>query len=257
MIRVSATTLSDFNRCRYTAVCRKMRLPRITTASLILGSAVHDLIEEYENTGEVVTLLAKYKQRLASKLVAPDVSFYRGQSYQKLSEILETCFENYLEITEHFPRVLRPEEKFEFKYNDKAIIVGRFDQVRESDVIFELKSSARDPEPVFLAANVQALFYSWAYKTIYSKPAMFYYVSLRSGHVYHVPANDIDYIEENIRRFIAASHSNDLPKEYNAYRCKSCQFRDVCFPNPTVDLVFSATKKQKKRSANATTFAKF
>jgi len=219
---------------------------------MLLGTAVHDVIDEYENTGELH--LDKYKGSLISELSKGNVIFYMGQTTTRLLKTLETCLNNYVELSKVFPRVVSSELFFTIPIAEDAELLGRFDQIREDNVIVELKSSKKEPSEEFLNSNIQALVYTWAYKQLYGTIPTYYYVHLLSGTVYEIKSTDFDYLNGLMYRFIDACRDDQLVKEYGSYKCDNCEYRFHCVPKGLSSVVSTLEPIKKNVTKNIGNF---
>lgn len=249
MIRISASMLRDFNVCPMRAFYRYAKLERIPSASMIVGTLIHDLIDEYEKSGKVD--IDMYHIDLAKKLSCGGVVFNRWQTGDTLWNLMNTCFNNYLSISETLPPVTSTEEFFKVEYKDTNV-VGKFDQLRNKHTIVELKTSHWPPKDDFLAADIQASVYIWAYKQIFNVTPVYYYLHLPTGSLYELYRHSFDDLLLNMDALICADDHNNFLKMRDGYKCSMCDCRNACLTDDEGSSLVAKTsvKKSTKKKAD-------
>lgn len=234
MIFMSASGLKDYFYCKkmlwYRVNKPPKELPKKTTASMILGGVGHDLIDHYHTSGGG-GLLELYTEKLNKRLSAPGVEFYRGQTWANLSTHLEKCWHNYHRLEPLLPGLLQSEVPFSFNFSPDAKVLGRFDQHRKNNTLVELKTSKNPPDELFLASDIQATLYIWAYTELFHVVPTYLYVHLLSGSVYKVKRSgqELNLLIDHLREMLDDMKYNKLVRQNDGYRCGKCDYREHCF----------------------------
>lgn len=245
MIIISASMLRDYLSCKAKAWYRRTKVPRATTASMILGQNVHDMVADYEDGRDISGYDAMLVERLSG-----DVVFYRGQSFNSLMRQKENCFNMYKQLQSQLPPIIHVEEQFQFHYEPDVKVVGRFDQIRQSYVIAELKTGYKEPSEAMLKADIQTDFYMWAYQNLNHQTPTYYYIHLPSGTIYEQKRNAFYDIEIYINKFIKDARAGNFPKEKDGYKCSGCSYKDFCLKDePSSSLIYKVPELPKLRRA--------
>jgi len=223
VIYISASSLKAFNDCMYKIKLRREKAARIITASQVAGLVVHDAIEHYSATAanDVARILA---ERLTEK----NLFFYPRQSVAGLIRDSVTCVNNYKQLREYLPESKGREVNFRFNFSNNAEILGRFDELCYPDVIVDYKTTKRPPTKYTLAYDLQATFYTWAYKHMYGVLPEYYYVHLFSARIYKLVRTDFRDLISNIENFIFSCSNDFLPRQPDGYKCGNCEYRENC-----------------------------
>lgn len=229
MIKVSATALKRHAVCRRIPYIKKvMRYDGVETASRLLGSFVHRAIDSLEKNGpEDMTSL--HKRFLEEIDACEKISFGRGQTIPYLLDRLSGCMANYNIIRDELPPLIGTEVRFDIPYSEEVKLVGIYDQVREGDVIVELKTARAAPSMLFLEAEVQPSFYIHTYHLMHGVTPTFLYVSLTSGVVYELTRSNLNELEHNIAEYVDDFRTSNFLRQPDGYKCKECYYKDVCF----------------------------
>jgi len=245
VVKISASALRDYNFCPRKVYYRINKVYRPPSASQLFGAVVHDLIEEYETNGAVDIDL--YRVRLAKEISKADVTFKRWQTSNALWKLLDECFGNYLILREQLPSLSEAEVGFSFEIRDGVKAVGRWDQIRGSNTIVELKTSHWPPSDIFLAADIQTTFYIWAFRELFHVMPKFYHVHLPTGRAYELQREDFTSLDNNIDAFIKDIKAGTLIKTMDGFKCSNCDYRDICIDTNRNNTLFAEAKyKQKK-----------
>ena len=230
MIYMSASGLGDYFYCKKKLWHRINKTPKKTTASMVLGGAGHDLIDHYHTSGGD-GLLKLYTEKLNRRLSAPNVEFYRGQTWTNLSTHLEKCWHNYHRLEPLLPGLLQSEVPFSFNFSPGAKVLGRFDQFRKNNTVVELKTSKNPPDKLFLASDIQATLYIWAYTELFHTTPTYLYVHLLSGGVYEVTRSgrELDLLVGHLCEMSDDMEQDILVRQNDGYRCSKCKYREPCF----------------------------
>jgi len=221
---------------------------------MLVGSLIHDMVDDHEKSGSIDP--TEYSARMIRELSSGgEIEFRRWQTIPALTRLVNTCYNNYLSIRDSFPPFLLSEVEFKFEYKDAVEVVGRWDQLRGKDTIVELKTSHREPSEEFLAADIQATFYIWAYKEIFCATPTYYYVHLPTGNVYEVYRNNFDELYENMRDYIAACENEYYPKYKDGYKCDTCFYKSACLTeNEGCNLISTLPPKPKQKKPKSNFF---
>jgi len=237
--------LKAFNVCPMMVYHRRHKTPTTKSASLIVGSLIHDMIDSLETTGNIDA--NEYSARMIRELSSGEpIKFTRWQTIPALTKLVNTCYGNYLSIRDSFPPLIESEAEFKFEYDQDIFMVGKWDQIRDNNVIVELKTSHREPSNEFLAADIQATFYIWVYKEIFKITPTYYYVHLPTGNIYEVYRNNFDYLYSNIGDYIKMCEKEYYPKYKDGYKCDNCFYKSACLTeNEGCRLISKLPKKPK------------
>jgi len=264
MIYASYSMLKDYGECKKKAYYHLIKEPKPETASLISGRVIHDMIDQYEK-GYDGDLLSNYHKTLAKELSKDGIEFYRYQTVPKFLEWMDKCFTNYVEISRQLPRILETEKRFSIPYyEDSSIapdtnVVGIFDQIREGDVVCELKTGKRKPDDEFLRADLQATVYIWAYEILYDKVPLYYYIHLPSGNVYQLERSNFDHFHDMVNDFIQTYTEENWTKERDGRKCNWCWYNKPCLETSEVGRhLFKAVGTTKtRRNSESTSFLEY
>jgi len=136
---------------------------------------------------------------------------------------------NYNIIREELPTLIDTEVWFDIPYEEGVKLVGIYDQIREGDVIVELKTSRAAPSMLFLEAEVQPSFYIHTYHLMHGVTPKFLYVHLTSGAVYELFRSNLDELEYNISEYVRDFKGSNFMRNPDGYKCRDCYYKDVCF----------------------------
>lgn len=246
MVKASASMLKARNTCPMKVYYRRKRTPTVKSASMIVGSLIHDLVSEYESKGEVD--LQVYHAKMTKQLSSGEITFTRWQTGNALWKLMNTCYNNYLVLREELPPIIDIEARFNVKYSDDVEVVGRFDQIRDENILVELKTSHYPPTEEFLAADIQATLYIWTYKELFHVTPRYYYIHLPVGSIYEVYRNNFDDLHDNIHDYIITCEQEYYPKAKDGYKCSKCEYRAVCLTeNEGCKLIKQVTTRSKKK----------
>ena len=221
MIHVSATSLKRFISCPaklYYALYGEFEA-EISTREMAIGSLVHEMIDKYWDNKELAYRnLAKYM-----------VEFNLDAS--NTDEVI-----NYLEVFyDKFAPMCTPddqiERRFEVKYSDNALIVGRYDRII-GDVIVDWKTGRTPPKSI--DNDIQFLLYYSVYRKFAGRlPAKVVYASLTSGNMIHLNPDQgrIDALYSDIiPAYIRAITKDEFPRQgLFGSACYRCEVREVCW----------------------------
>lgn len=252
IIKGSASMLKAYNICPKIVYYRRHKTPTTKSASMLVGSLIHDMIDDDESKGNIN--VNTYLDRMMRELsTGEEIEFRRWQTIPALTRLVNTCYNNYLSIKDSFPSLVSTEAEFNLEMSPDVFMVGRWDQVREENVIVELKSSHREPSEEFLAADIQATFYMWVYKELFNVTPTYYYVHLPTGNIYEVFRKDYTDLLININDYINACASQHYPKYKDGYKCDNCFYKHACLTeNEGCKLIsqLPSKPKQKKPKSN-------
>lgn len=254
MIVASQTLLKAFGDCYRQAYYRIIKEEAPETASLVAGRIIHDMVDHYENTAKVPDVLTLYRKKLAKALDDDELIFFSRQSPAFFLDWMDKCFRNYKAISDKLPAIVSSEQWFSVKYPDWADdeeveIHGIFDQVREGDVIVELKTSKRCPSEEFLRADIQATVYIWAYIEMYGVVPTYYYVHLPTGSVFELERESFAYFHDLMAEFIDVYKAKRWTRKRNGRKCDWCWYKDACLQSSEVSrFVFKAVGKPKNNN---------
>lgn len=247
MIVISASALRDYVFCRRKLYWRQKKIPRVDTASLCVGRVIHDMIASCGSGlpygGESLTtfyevgssgILDFARASLLEKLGRDNIKFYRGQTIPKLLDLVEKCYYNYLTIKEWLPPVVDSEVSFDLQYDAYSKVIGRFDQICGENTIVELKTSKREPNADFLANDLQASVYIWAFQELFHFRPTYYYVHLPSGTVYDIKRDDSRELVSLMNQFIGDCNNDRLLREPDGFKCNNCDYASACIPPDNV-----------------------
>jgi len=245
IIKTSASMLKGFNVCPKIVYHRRHKTPTPKSASMLVGSLIHDMIDDEESKGGIDA--DAYSARMIRELSSGgNIEFRSWQTIPALTRLVNNCYENYLSIRDFFPPIVSTEAEFNLETSINVFMVGRWDQLREENVIVELKSSRREPSKEFLAADIQATFYIWVYKELFGVTPTYYYVHLPTGNVYEVFRKDYTDLLVNINDYVVACASQHYPKYKDGYKCDNCFYKQACLTeNEGCQLISSLPKKPK------------
>ncbi len=228
MIYLSYSMLKDFGECNRKAYYHLSGEDIERSASLVSGSFIHRMIEEYETTNVVDGILKSYKRKLALALNDEKIVFYRWQSSSYFLDWMEQCYENYKAISNQLPAVEAAEQDFSIPYEDGVRVRGIFDQIREGNIICELKSSKRCPSEEYLRADLQATVYIWAYKQLYKNDPIYYYIHLPTGKVFELKRDDFTDFFGLSDEFINAVKTERWTRKQDGRKCDWCWYNHTC-----------------------------
>ena len=253
-VKVSASMLKAFNVCPMMVYHRRHKTPTTKSASMLVGSLIHDMIDDHESIGDIN--INKYLDRMMQELSSgEEIKFARWQTIPALVRLVNTCYNNYLSIRDNFPPLISSEAMFKFEYATDVLVVGKWDQLRDNNVIVELKTSHREPSNEFLAADVQATFYIWAYKEIFHVTPTYYYVHLPTGGIYEVYRNNFDDLYDNLHDYILACEREYYPKYKDGYKCNNCFYKKACLTeNEGCKLISQLPSKPKQKKPESKFF---
>jgi len=228
MIIASYSSLKDYNSCKRKVYYRINRAPRLETASMLVGSTIHNMVEDVENgdwLGE-----DEYIKQLVTRLSSGNVKFYPGQKVPSLINHVKLCFENYKAVAGRLQPLYGVEVPFEIEYHSSDVkVVGKFDQFRgDVDTIVELKSTVKKPTAAFLNTDMQSTIYLWAFQQIYGTMPNYFHVHLPSGTVYRLVRDDFDDLILNLTDYIKDRDEQNFPRQLDGYGCDRCDYYDIC-----------------------------
>ena len=254
MVKISASMLKAFNVCPMMVYHRRSKTPTTKSASMLVGSLIHDMIDRFESEGNIDT--KDYTTAMVEELSGGEpIKFTRWQTIPALTRLVNTCYENYLSIRDTFPPLMSTEVTFKFEHAPSVEVVGKWDQLRDNDVIVELKTSHREPSNEFLAADIQATFYIWAYKEIFHQTPIYYYVHLPTGNIYEVYRNNFDDLHDNLHDYIVACEREYYPKYKDGYKCNNCFYKNACLTeNEGCKLISQLPSKPKQKKPKSSFF---
>jgi len=253
-VKISASMLKAFNVCPMMVYHRRHKTPTTKSASMIVGSLIHDMIDNFESEGgiDVKDYIAAMVRELSG---GEPIKFTRWQTIPALTKLIHACYENYLSIKDSFPLFMSAEVEFKFEYRPDVLVVGKWDQLRDNNTIVEFKSSHREPSDEFLAADIQATFYIWAYKEIFHVTPTYYYVHLPTGNIYEVYRNNFDDLYTNIDDYILACEKEHYPKYKDGYKCNNCFYKSACLTeNEGCKLINQMPKRKKEKKPKGNFF---
>jgi CRISPR/Cas system-associated exonuclease Cas4 (RecB family) len=236
MIHISATSLNKFVVCPaklYYSLYGEFEAG-IPTREMSIGSLIHEMIEKFW-----------YDKQLAYKKLPK----YMAEFNLDVGDTEEVI--NYLEVFYNkFAPICTPddqiERRFEVKYNDNALIVGRYDRII-GDVIIDWKTGRTPPKSI--DNDIQFLLYYSVYKKFAGRlPAKVIYASLTSGDMIHLNPNQdkIDVLYSDIiPAYLRAISKNEFPR-MGLFRsaCYKCEFREACLNELSVG---SLSNKQQNK----------
>lgn len=246
--------LKAFNVCPMMVYHRRNKTPTTKSASMLVGSLIHDMIDNFESNGSIDS--NEYSARMIRELSSGgDIKFTRWQTIPALTRLVNTCYDNYMSIRNSFPPLISSETMFKFEYATDVLVVGKWDQLRDNNIIVELKTSHREPSSAFLAADVQATFYIWAYKEIFHVAPTYYYIHLPTGGIYEVYRNNFDDLCDNLHDYILACEREYYPKYKDGYKCNNCFYKNACLTeNEGCKLISQLPSKPKQKKPESKFF---
>jgi CRISPR/Cas system-associated exonuclease Cas4 (RecB family) len=221
MIHISATSLIKFVSCPaklYYSLYGEFEA-EVPTREMAMGSLIHEMIEKFWDDKQLA-----YKQ----------LPKYMSEFNLDAGDTDEVI--NYLEVFYNkFAPICTPddqiERRFEIKYNDNALIVGRYDRII-GDVIIDWKTGRTPPKSI--DNDIQFLLYYSAYRKFAGRlPAKVIYASLTSGNMIHLNPNQdkIDVLYSDIiPAYLRAITKNEFPRMgLFGSACYRCGFREACW----------------------------
>jgi CRISPR/Cas system-associated exonuclease Cas4 (RecB family) len=221
MIHVSATNLKDFMSCPSKLYYRlygglEAMQP---TREMAMGSLVHEVIEKYWDDKELA-----YKQ-LGNLMVSYNLD---AGDTDEVINYLEVFYEKFAPLCANSDQI---EKRFEVKYSDNALIVGRYDRII-GDAIIDWKTGRTPPKNI--DNDVQFLLYYSVYRKYAGRlPSKVIYASLTSGNLISLNPDkrkiDVLY-NEIIPAYLHAIERNDFPHTgLIGTTCYRCGFREACW----------------------------
>ncbi|MEK9130345.1 MAG: ATP-dependent DNA helicase [Patescibacteria group bacterium] len=154
------------------------------------------------------------------------------EKYRKKGEgILKNIFDS---IKKDPPKVKHLEMGFNFKLNDYIIkgVMDRVDEIDDGIEIIDYKTGeAKDKEKITIEDKEQLLIYQMAGQEIFKgKPLKltFYYLNDNKKISFCGSEKEINLLKEKIIKTIEEIKNSDFLPMPNQFKCKSCDFKDIC-----------------------------
>ena len=127
-IHISASLLKDYLECPLKAHWRSTyQVEIVETPYMVVGSLVHNIIEDFWNDKEQALFMAK------------EACTMKGIQEPFLTKVKD-CVDNFFE---HFAPLLSAEDKIEYRFKlpfGKAFIVGKIDRITSTGIIIDWKT---------------------------------------------------------------------------------------------------------------------